>query len=280
VAALGIPTDAVKIEAVSPVQNRVSLADRHRPLRGGSGISHNDNDGWPGYCTLGINGIYNNTTGNAGFLTASHCTQRAWQHTANMVGQPTSHWTDHIAQEYADPYSFTGGYCPIPYPHAPGWDAFEGCRWSDAAFYRYLPSVRSVAWGGPTIHTTTYRDHGMPGSVIINGYLPVVRDAPYPVAGTFVNKMGAATGWTDGYVRFTCVNEQNKAGDQPPVLLLCQDAADLLIGSGDSGGPVYAKYSTYTEWIGILWGDRYDVTQNTYYSPAWNVRREFPGFSY
>jgi hypothetical protein len=290
----GIPADAVSIEVVSPVTNRVNLWERHRPVRGGSRIAFWTRDGYRAECTAGINGIYDGTTNNAGFITASHCTQYPWYLTVNNVGQPTPRVADEVAQEWVDPYVFIYSQnpnCPVTTPLAGGWANITGCRWSDAAFYRYFDSVRSTAWGGPTIHTTTYVNSGGPGSTIINGSLPVTADAPYPVVGAIVNKMGATSGWTNGNVTrigweggtltSTCVN-QLAGGNHPDdryTLLLCQDTTNLWIEAGDSGAAVYTMYGDHVEWVGIVWGER-DAQGETYHSSAWNVRADLPGFSY
>lgn len=293
VAKLGIPADAVSVEVEPLAESRVYLWERHRPVRGGSRIAFLTRDGYRGECTVGINGIYNGTSNNAGFLTASHCTTYSWWHTSNRVGQPSHRVADEIAEEMVDPYVFTNAQnpnCPVTTPLENGWENITGCRWSDAAFYRYLDSVRATAWGGPTIHTTTYVNYNGFGSTIINGNLPVTADAPYPVVGTFVNKMGATSGWTNGAVlengwrgatRATCIN-MTGAGNHPDdrlTLLLCQDTSDLWLEAGDSGAPVYTMYTDHVEWIGIVWGES-KFARKTYHSPAWNVRADFPGFSY
>ncbi|HEX6094904.1 MAG TPA: hypothetical protein VF432_01165 [Thermoanaerobaculia bacterium] len=194
---------------------------------------------------------------------------------------------DLVATEYDDPQHFDASYdgnCPVDTPLSGGWPAVVGCRWSDAAFYRYTDAARSAAWGGATIHTVAWSNASM-AYTDITGSLTVSADA-YVTVGTYVHKIGSTTGETDGYVAShpdgtvsgTCVNRLARSNSADPyVLLLCQDATSLTINSGDSGAPVYRKYSTYVDWVGILWGDD---SSYTYHSPAWAVRTDLPNFSY
>lgn len=278
VARLGIPANAVSVEVVPPVQPRVTLSDRHRPIRGGSQFVFRTGNNVLSSCTVGMNGVYFNSSSYAGFVTASHCTQSSWTYTGNSAGQPTTAQADLVAAEYDDP-DYTFAICPGVTPEN-GYAAAIGCRWSDSAFYRYLEPVRSTAWGGATIHTTEYASYAQVGSIVINGSLPVTGDAPASVVGTILYKMGAATGATYGQVTQTCSDQW---GAPPPldptkgVFLLCQDGSDLYNESGDSGGPVYRKFDTYAQWAGILWGAD---SHTTWHSPAWNVRQDLPNFSY
>lgn len=271
VAKLGVPPDAVTVDIVERPTSRLNLWDYQRPLRGGNSLVYKSS----GHCTIGVNGYYGSSS-NVGFITASHCTSVPWSYSGNTAYQHS--WMYYaMAVEYEDPDPMAHALNPYcPNPAGGGWPANMVCRWSDSAFYYYTDSSAN---GGANIQSTTYVDGGSAGSVEINGYLPVTGDAPYSVSGTLVNKMGATSGWTNSTVVETCVDTWQQF-DTPygePVFLLCQDTSGLFAEPGDSGAPVYRKFSTYTQWVGILWGEDNWVT---YHSPSWNVRQDLSGFSY
>lgn len=287
VARLGIPAGGVIVEVTGRPKSRVDLSEYHRPMRGGSMFIFRTRDWSLAVCTLGINGVYYGSSSNAGFLTASHCSQYPWSYAGNPAYQNTL--SQVVATEYDDPDYFLNSWepnCPIVTElTTDGFPGYAGCRWSDAAFYRYTNAARPSAWGGPTIHTTQYNP-ATGVSTAITGSLPVTGDG-YAVVGTYVHKMGSVTGETDGWVGVptkptsvtgTCVNVLSQPDPRDPLmLLLCQDGTNLPVDGGDSGAPVYRKYPTYVQWIGIFHSN--DV-QYSYHSPAWNVRRELPNFSY
>lgn len=273
----GIPAAAVRIDVVQPLRLRTSLQDYHRPLRGGSQFVFRGPNNVLSACTLGINGMYYGSSSYAGFVTASHCSQYPYQYTGNAAGQPTTGSADLVADEYDDPgpVAHMQGVCPVTVARSGGYPNTDGCRWSDSSFYRYRDSVRTAAWGGATIHTTSYSEYAQAGSVSITGSLPVTGDAPSSVVGTVLHKMGGSTGWTYGAVTQTCVDQFSQ---DYTVLFLCQDGSDLYNEGGDSGAPVYRKFDTYVQWAGILWSAVPE--HDTWHSPAWNVRQDLPNFSY
>ncbi|HKO54500.1 MAG TPA: hypothetical protein VJ276_01400 [Thermoanaerobaculia bacterium] len=283
VAAMGIPADAVSIRVAKRAVARTHIFEYHRPLRGGSQFTFRAGpNNTLSVCTLGVNGVEFNSSSYAGFVTASHCTQYPWGYTGNSAGQNSMATADLVATEYDDPEVFTHAdydSCPVDPTNTLTWGFAAGCRWSDAAFYRYLDSARTAAWGGATIHTTSFSNASM-AYTVISGSKTVTGDAS-TVVGTAVDKIGATTGTTQGSVTATCIDEwgMNDANGKL-VLLLCQDGSDLYNNNGDSGGPVYRDYSTYMTWAGILWGQEQSWPYYTLHSPAWAVRLDLPNFSY
>jgi hypothetical protein len=145
---LGIPADAVTIDVAQPAKTRAHLFQYHRPLRGGSQIMFRNRYNQQSVCTLGVNGVYFNDSNYKGFITASHCTQYPWSYAGNNAGQGSLATADLVADEYDDPYYWDHAYadfCPVDTPLSGGWATVVGCRWSDAAFYRYRSSVYSTA---------------------------------------------------------------------------------------------------------------------------------------
>jgi hypothetical protein len=283
VAELGIPADAVALRVAGRAVARTHIFEYHRPLRGGSQFTFRAGpNNTLSVCTLGVNGVEFNSSSYAGFVSASHCTQYPWGYSGNSAGQNSMATADLVATEYDDPEVFTNAAdsnCPVDPTNTLTWGFAAGCRWSDTAFYRYLDSARTAAWGGATIHTTSYSS-ATTAYTVISGSKTVSGDAS-TVVGTAVSKIGATTGTTQGYVTATCIDEWgvNDANGKM-VLLLCQDGSDLDNNSGDSGGPVYRDYSTYVTWAGILWGQEQSSPFYTLHSPAWAVRLDLPNFSY
>jgi hypothetical protein len=279
---LGIPADALSIRVAKRAAARAHVFEYHRPLRGGSQITFRAGpNNTLSVCTLGINGVEFNSSSYAGFITASHCTQYPWGYTGNSAGQNSLATADLVATEYDDPQVFTNAdntNCIVD-PNSLTWQFAAGCRWSDTAFYRYLDSARSAAWGGSTIHATSFSNASM-AYTLISGSQSVTGDASY-VVGTAISKIGASTGTTQGSVTATCLDEYGEpdAGGKL-VLLICQDGSDLYNENGDSGGPVYRDYYSYVTWAGILWGQQTSWPFYTLHSPAWAVRFDLPNFSY
>jgi len=122
-AELGIPREAVEIEVVKPVKFFDTLQDTRRPLIAGQQISR---DGG-GKCTLGFLAV---REGQAGFVTAAHCTG-----SQGGVGGMVFHQvvnlpdgTNRVGVESVDPQLFTWPMKPCPLGRI--------CRFSDSAFIR------------------------------------------------------------------------------------------------------------------------------------------------
>lgn len=222
----GISREMVRVEVAAELEDR-NLDQPHHPRVGGLRIGHSPAPGENPSCTLGFNAA---RKGAQGFVTNSHCT--------NVKGgtESTYFW-----QPAVPTCSFP--YCPLPLAvevadpvHQPtlydfaGCPSGQACRFSDAAFARYLGSGLS---GGPHIA----KPEGF-GSLVWNGRddfdIAVGADA---LKYESVEKVGSWSGRFAGFVTGTCVNLPRGSG----ITLLCQDMAALQAGPGDSGSPVFTR---------------------------------------
>lgn len=279
----GIPGNALRVDVVGKIRNRGSLSDRHRPIRGGMGFSFSSyvHGVYSGVCSIGVNGYFN---GAPGFVTASHCTARAWTYDGATAYQGSD---EQIGTEWEDPATFAGTYqgiCPdgVEGKHCcPANPVGARCRYSDAAFYSYwspysIYSPPPVLHGGATIARTDWTQS--PSTTVI-GSMPVLGTLYATPTGEALDKIGMTTGWTWGQVLRTCVRtvSQHAAPNGAVVLLLCQNTTNIDIASGDSGAPVFKWFGDdHVEWAGIVWGDD---SHETYHSPAEGVEIDIPGFS-
>lgn len=88
----------------------------------------------------------------------------------------------------------------------------------------------------------------------------------YAVMNEDLNKTGQRTGWTRGPVIQTCADTEydlifwGPAGGNIRPVLLCQIHVRAGVGPGDSGSPVYKRYTYvsgepgYAKLVGVLWG--------------------------
>lgn len=240
------PADAVLIEPFPPVIVENSLRSAVSPRIGGIEI------GAPGQCTLGVNmahylGLQQGLPTfdeDWYFVTNSHCTSQFGTVYGDSATQP--HSGSVIAVEYLDPDLFDSSVdsdCP----------SGHFCRYSDAALFRYLPSVSfafaTVAW--PNL-----------GSYAFNGSRTIVGGGD-PVVNFDVHKVGRTTGRTMGKVVEVC-------GDYPQFspggiftgrTMLCQALADYGSDGGDSGSPVMdVDHNGDLVHRGIHWGTAFDGT--------------------
>jgi hypothetical protein len=122
---------------------------------------------------------------------------------------------------------------------------------------------------------TTWRSMsaGVAGSTDINPSYPdfFVRSttSSFP-AGTYLDKMGATTGWTSGAISQTCV-DRNQIGAN---LLLCQDQVLAYAAGGDSGSPVFVWTSQIDVSLGgIVWAA--EGTNRFWFSSIRNLKKDF-----
>jgi hypothetical protein len=181
--------------------------------------------------------------GTGGFFTASHCS------TTNGVtdGAVETQGGSRIGYELYDPPYFDNtqnANCP----------ANRHCRWSDVSFYAY---DSGVSWQLGKIMRTTSYGLGLnnAGSTTIDATNPrftLIGGTSFGV-GTYLDKVGRTTGWTEGAVSATCVDVLQGIADH---LILCQDQVDAYAAGGDSGSPMfqwtYSGNNAYVE--GIVWG--------------------------
>jgi len=256
----GVPRGALIVQGVPPIQLLSTVRDYTRPTEGGLQI---DGSG----CTLGANVWYSNAAvgvpvGTAGFFTASHCS------TINGVtdGSVESQGGVRIGHELWDPPYFNNSQnlsCPLN----------SHCRWSDVSFFAY---DAGVSWNLGAIARTLSRGIGLGqgGSLNIDPYNPQFRlvAGVTPTVGTYLDKVGRTTGWTEGPVSATCVDVWQGIMDH---LILCQDQVDAFANNGDSGSPMFqwTYWGSNAYFAGIVWGK----TQNggLYFSNTERIQRDF-----
>lgn len=130
------------------------------------------------------------------------------------------------------------------------------CRFSDAAFFAVYDSVPIRR--GAIARTTSYASvWGVAGSLDIDSvkqFFPVTsvfRSSSISI-GMSLMKVGRTTGWTEGFVRQTCVDV---LGGTDNLVRRCTTKADYFADGGDSGAPVFRiANGDAAELIGIHWG--------------------------
>jgi hypothetical protein len=251
---LGIPDGAVIVEQAEPIIQMATLRDRARPTTGGLQIN------FPGYlCTLGFNATHV-STGQASFITNSHCTNTQGGVDNTPYWQPLQ-TTDpvQIATEVADPvYVKNGPSCPRG----------RKCRQSDASRAQY---AAGIAFTRGAIAQTTGPNNGSITTVTTPLTITQADNNNSVLVGQTVNKIGRTTGWTRGTVSATCVNTGVSGST---IVQLCQTFVNAGVGSGDSGSPTFQVISgTSVKLVGILWGGNTGGTQFVY-SPLKNIQAE------
>jgi hypothetical protein len=230
-ARLGIPPAAVDIVTAAPVTPNVR--DRTRPLRGGIQIQYARGTTTV-QCTMGVPAI---RSGIFGFVANSHCSTVRGQLDNGLYWQASraAGNNDLVGAEMVDQPFKTGGTCP----------AGQQCRLTDTNFVRSdvdvavgriaRPPLNSTNWNG----TDTFR----------------ITDAWDTEVGNAVQKVGRATGRTQGTVVRTCANRTVRDTN---ITLLCQDLADYTSDEGDSGSPVFeitnSPATNDVRLVGIHWG--------------------------
>lgn len=208
-----IPPDAVEIAIMEPIEAWDTLSDHVRPLVGGLMISSATVPG----CTLGFLAV---RLGQAGFVTASHCSS-----VGTIWHQPTvSGDLNRIGVDVFNP----------PLSAIPGCPSGMVCRMSDAAF------LARNGGSDPATHraTASFGDIALPdaGLNIIGAFQ--ITGKVTPVDGDVVTKVGRVTGATFGTVQ-TCQDIKDNGTNQA---FLCQDLVTTvgLPGMpGDSGSVAF-----------------------------------------
>lgn len=214
VLAAGVDTGALRLAAGGSFVRTLDLKDKIRPfVPAGVRIEYASKKG----CTLGIN-TYTSAFG-LGFFTNSHCTPGFLAlDGSTMYQNVSSDPANIVGVEYVDPPVFS---CINP----------NGCRMSDAAWFRYDPSW--LADFGTIARTTGF------GSTTIDLWNPRIQvtGTGFFYQGSTVNMMGSTTGWRDGVVERTCYDFTHPAPGSPT--LNCQGVASYFNDFGDSGAPVF-----------------------------------------
>jgi len=248
---LGVPSESVDVIATEPIVQVATLRDKVRPVVAGVQIRFSNF-----LCTLGFNAI---RAGVAGFVTASHCSDKQGSVDGTNYYQPLNQVSaDFIGTEIADPaYRRKIAGCPIG----------RVCRFSDSNF---SDGSGSVVFDLGAIAKTSGPNNG---SLAIAGMFSITGDGAATVGQT-ANKVGRTTGWTRGRVTRTCVNTGVSGSN---IVLLCQDFVEntvKIVAGGDSGSPVFRIQSnTSVTLLGNLWGGNSSGTLFVY-SPIANIKRE------
>lgn len=255
-AALGVSPVDYQIRVTEPIRNMVGLRDKWRPTRGGTQIHFGNY-----LCTMGFN--VNHAAGRS-FITNSHCTKRQGGIEGTTYYQPLSSVDGTvIATEADDP----------TYGSLPGCSQGKACRYSDASRALYSSGVLSDR--GVIAKTSGVNT----GSLDVTGAFTITaqNNTGTHFTGT-VNKVGRTTGWTQGQVSNTCATVNVFASK---VQLLCQTfvrrSGSAIVGSGDSGSPVFTTSGDNATLIGILWGGSGNDT--FIFSPLKNIQDELGGLT-
>lgn len=260
-----VPLEAVNIEITGKLRSlkasapkkllsTTTLEDKFRPVTGGIEIDSDDT----GHCTMSFAALWES---KEVFLTNSHCTGIFWGVDSNTeFYQPDATESSNIGTEVHDPAGWTSG-CPK-----------DECRASDAA----IVELDGVADGDiGTIAKTEGRGvDWTPGSKEIDDSMPrfrIISDDKEIMFNMPLNKMGFASGWTNGWVTETC---SDLPGVAPDTAVLCSTVVEKMFAqSGDSGSPVFYDQTTPSgdvELVGILWGI-YGATEESVFSAMENV---------
>ena len=228
----GVPRQAVLLAPAGRIEPLAGLQDKLRPTPGGAQVVFSSF-----ICTLGFNTFRGR---DFGFVINSHCTDVLGEVEGSRFFQSVPARDTGIGAEIADPGFFVDPPCP------PG----KRCRFSDSAFAKYdnprlggLGKIARPVAGGSETGPITLKNPA--------ARFTLTGRAGAPFVGEVVHKIGRTTGWTYGAVIGTCVDVNlNEA-----LTLLCQSAAQLGGGPGDSGAPVFTVLpGNKARLVGILWG--------------------------
>lgn len=278
IAGYGVPAEAVTVEVTEKIVplKGITLADRVQPLGGGLQlVFRNPMPGFVSICTLGFNILMNDPGRSQGyFITNSHCSDtRGTVDGTPYHQQPIAPLNPalQIGTEVIDPPFLTSAPA-CPYAHL-GYV----CRYSDAAVAAYETSRTPVRFG--SIYRTEFYGTGVNvgSTTIANGpdHFTISSEAPYPLGGETLNKIGRTTGWTRGPVIGTCGDFVVPGTN---IVMLCQDLVQARVGGGDSGSPVFQQVddSRYATLYGVLWGGG---TTLFVFSAMENIRFEIGSFT-
>jgi hypothetical protein len=264
-ARLGVARSDYSIELTQPIRAVKTLRDVFRPTVAGIQVHFTRY-----VCTLGFN-VTHAATNERSFITNSHCTatQGGTEGTVYYQSSSTADPTV-VATEVHDPAYVKGGSCPRG----------KKCRHSDASRARYSASVAS---NQGEIAQTTGVNNGSLTLLSDNAVFTITGQdnstTTFPV-GTIVNKVGRTTGWTQGRVDRSCVNTSVSGST---VYLYCQTFVSnangaTVVGSGDSGSPVFTGTGSNVTLVGILWGGSSD-NKSFVFSPLKSIQQELGSFN-
>jgi hypothetical protein len=236
-----IAQDMVDIRIAPRIVPQLTLRDRVRPVTGGVQISFL-RGGFEYGCTLGFTA--RTPAGQDSYVIASHCTPvEGGSDFADIYQHRNAGASYVIGREDLD---------PVYRPSIVGCPTGLLCRWSDAALVR---RNAGQAWAYATIAQTSKSNNDRISTqqsiTLVPSRWDVIEEVGVPYVGLFLHKVSRTTGWTSGYVNFTCLTwylPGNRA-------LLCQDLVNYYNGDGDSGAPVFQVEEARIVYLaGIHWG--------------------------
>ncbi len=252
--ALGVLSQSVDVVETEPIVQVATLRDNVRPVVGGLQIRFSLY-----LCSLGFNAVRGVV---AGYVTASHCSDKQGAVDGTMYYQPLNQVADElIGTEVADPAFFKNGNGNIVCPRG------KRCRYSDSNFSDGVDTVPDSFTLGKIARTTGPNN----GSLVTDGEFTITGKVAATVGQT-VNKVGRTTGWTQGNVTMTCANT-GVGGTN--IVLFCQDFVQATVASGDSGSPVFRRIgeTDHVILLGNLWGGNSSGTLFVY-SPIAKIEQE------
>ena len=257
----GAPDGLLRFVVEAKPTARATLSSAFAPRIGGLQIEVPG-----GICTLGLIASWN-YTGDRTILTNSHCSGTRFENNSVSISQGNQI----IGSEVSDP--------PLFQVYA-GCPADRWCRFSDLAVFDIADgssvSDYGIAFTGLTNSPCTNQSCG--AQVTIKGKVVVV-ETTYSIQGQTLNKTGRTTGWTRGTVTNTCADTPTDALNYPPAggliepLFLCQIHTTIWSEPGDSGSPVYQRFTEVSGTPGeaavhgIMWGGPGSNFNVTWVSP-------------
>jgi hypothetical protein len=222
---LDVGPSAPLISARSAVRSPTTLLGHQRPLQGGYKVVYKDQAGGSFNCSIGFVTMYN---GQPAFVTASHCSRKFGEADNTPYAQPYFSAFD----------DFTVG----TEAHDPDWfhcNWLKKCRMTDTNIVSFVGSYSDIDHGrvARTLHSNGSKDVDQQ-----NPYFTIAGQMPESIVGQEVHKMGQATGWTVGEVTRTCLTSYI-SHDGGTVRVNCTDEATYHRGSGDSGAPIFLRWS-------------------------------------
>ncbi len=264
---LQIPSQGFFVEVATPYGSFDTLASSKRPVVGGLRITQLE----PPNCTSGFNvrgvtksGVVDN---RPSLIINAHCTTNL-----GLIFQSGSTLANLIGVVIDNPEEIN---FPWPLSIVCASDNYR-CRWSDSARVLYVGNNATSALAG--IARPVVSNDGSFSPLVsvhrtLNGVFRIVGERSKPLQGMQLDKVGVATGWTQGTVSKTCATLVN-GSPTPKLLLFCQGVVTGLADNGDSGAPVFSllppDYRT-VELNGILWGGN---GTDYGFSPMINIERE------
>jgi len=266
---LAIPVGALRFERTAPLRDEKTLQDSIRPVKGGLRIQRVLSSTSAYECTLGFLALW---VGEHAFVTASHCGSQRWALDSGTQYQNRAPLT------HADSLSISPIGFEVSDVSTLCQDGLR-CSYADASVYR-----STLGPGGWYFQRIARPVSGClpsctPPVLTIDVYYKfwsIVRTEPDIRVGQLVNKIGEASGWTQGYVRYIHITATAPDGGH----YLDQAYADYGDDFGDSGAPVLLDILGGTDTTVTLGGIHWSRTGDGVYavfSPWSGILQSYPG---